>query len=96
MDKLDKNVKEKRNSGLLKSSLLVSFYTGLSRIAGLLRDIVFARCIGAEALADVFFVAFKIPNFFRRILLKALSLKPLCQFWESIEKIDLKMRSNHS
>ena len=67
MDKLDKNVKEKRNSGLLKSSLLVSFYTGLSRIAGLLRDIVFARFIGAEALADVFFVAFKIPNFFRRI-----------------------------
>ena len=66
-NKLDKNVKEKRNSGLLKSSLLVSFYTGLSRVAGLLRDIVFARFIGAEALADVFFVAFKIPNFFRRI-----------------------------
>ena len=96
MDKLDKNVKEKRNSGLLKSSLLVSFYTGLSRIAGLLRDIVFARFIGAEALADVFFVAFKIPNFSGEFLLKALSLKPLCPFWESIEKIDLKMRSNHS
>ena len=39
----------------------------LSRFAGLARDIVFARVIGAEALADVFFVAFKIPNFFRRL-----------------------------
>ena len=96
MDKLDKNVKEKRNSGLLKSSLLVSFYTGLSRIAGLLRDIVFARFIGAEALADVFFVAFKIPNFFRRIFAEGAFSQSLCQFWESIEKIDLKMRSNHS
>ncbi len=54
MDKLDKNVKEKHNSGLLKSSLLVSFYTGLSRIAGLLRDIVFARFIGAEASQTIF------------------------------------------
>ena len=34
---------------------------------GLARDVVFARVIGAEALADVFFVAFKIPNFFRRL-----------------------------
>ncbi len=39
----------------------------LSRILGLLRDIVLARVIGAEALADAFFIAFKIPNFFRRL-----------------------------
>ncbi|MDA8682925.1 murein biosynthesis integral membrane protein MurJ, partial [Porticoccaceae bacterium] len=39
----------------------------LSRLMGLARDIVFARVIGADAFADVFFVAFKIPNFFRRL-----------------------------
>lgn len=39
----------------------------LSRCMGLARDIIFARVIGAEALADAFFVAFKIPNFFRRL-----------------------------
>ncbi|MBT3671432.1 MAG: murein biosynthesis integral membrane protein MurJ [Porticoccaceae bacterium] len=39
----------------------------LSRVMGLARDVVFARVIGAEAFADVFFVAFKIPNFFRRL-----------------------------
>jgi len=58
---------EKQDTGLLRSSGLVSFFTMLSRLMGLVRDIVFARVIGAEALADVFFVAFKIPNFFRRL-----------------------------
>lgn len=53
--------------GLLRSSGVVSAMTMLSRVLGLLRDMVFARVIGADALADAFFVAFKIPNFFRRL-----------------------------
>ena len=53
---------DKTDTGLLRSSALVGFFTMLSRFAGLARDIVFARVIGAEALADVFFDAFKIPN----------------------------------
>ncbi|CAI8364829.1 MAG: putative lipid II flippase MurJ [SAR92 bacterium MED-G29] len=56
-----------KDSGLLRSSGVVSFFTMMSRFMGLARDVVFARVIGAEALADVFFVAFKIPNFFRRL-----------------------------
>ena len=56
-----------KDSGLLRSSGVVSFFTMLSRFMGLARDIIFARVIGAEALADVFFVSFKIPNFFRRL-----------------------------
>ena len=56
-----------KDSGLLRSSGVVSFFTMLSRVMGLARDIVFARVIGADAFADVFFVAFKIPNFFRRL-----------------------------
>ena len=59
--------KVKADGGLLRSSGVVSFFTMLSRVLGLARDIIFARVIGAEALADVFFVAFKIPNFFRRL-----------------------------
>ena len=58
---------QKKDHGLLCSSGVVSFFTMLSRFLGLARDVVFARVIGAEALADVFFVAFKIPNFFRRL-----------------------------
>lgn len=53
--------------GLLRSSGVVGAMTMLSRVLGLARDIVFARVIGADALADAFFVAFKIPNFFRRL-----------------------------
>lgn len=54
-------------AGLLRSSALVGMMTMLSRVLGLVRDVVFARFIGAEAGADAFFVAFKIPNFLRRL-----------------------------
>jgi len=53
--------------GLLRSSALVGAMTMLSRVLGLIRDVVLARVIGADALADAFFVAFKIPNFLRRL-----------------------------
>ena len=56
-----------RDGGLLRSSGVVSAFTMLSRVMGLLRDIIFAQVIGASAFADAFFVAFKIPNFFRRL-----------------------------
>ncbi len=39
----------------------------ISRVLGLVRDVVFARLFGAGMGADAFFVAFKIPNFFRRL-----------------------------
>ena len=57
----------RQGGGLLRSSAVVSLFTMLSRVLGLLRDVVLAQVIGASALADAFFVAFKIPNFFRRL-----------------------------
>ena len=51
---------------LLKSTSVVGGMTLLSRILGLVRDIVFARFFGAGIVMDAFFVAFKIPNIFRR------------------------------
>lgn len=41
--------------------------TMISRVLGLVRDVVFAIFIGAAGGADAFFVAFKIPNFLRRL-----------------------------
>lgn len=41
--------------------------TFLSRILGFIRDLVVARVFGADAGTDAFFVAFKIPNFMRRL-----------------------------
>ncbi|MEM8659448.1 MAG: murein biosynthesis integral membrane protein MurJ [Pseudomonadota bacterium] len=52
---------------LLKSSALVGSMTMLSRVLGLIRDVVIAAFVGASANADAFFVAFKIPNFLRRL-----------------------------
>ncbi|MDT0595836.1 murein biosynthesis integral membrane protein MurJ [Glaciecola petra] len=52
---------------LLKASIIVSAMTFLSRILGLIRDIVVANFMGAGAAADVFFFANKIPNFLRRL-----------------------------
>ncbi|MFK8028742.1 MAG: murein biosynthesis integral membrane protein MurJ [Gammaproteobacteria bacterium] len=54
-------------SNPLKSTGLVGIWTFLSRILGLVRDVVFARFFGAGAGMDVFVVAFQIPNFMRRL-----------------------------
>ena len=52
---------------LVRSSAVVGSATMLSRVLGLLRDVVLANLVGATANADAFFVAFKIPNFLRRL-----------------------------
>ena len=52
---------------LLKSTSIVSLMTFLSRIFGFIRDMVITACFGAGAGVDAFLVAFKIPNFMRRL-----------------------------
>lgn len=52
---------------LVKSTSTVAFFTLVSRISGFLRDVMMANLIGASWLSDAFFVAFKLPNFFRRL-----------------------------
>lgn len=52
--------------GLLQSTSVVSAMTLLSRVLGLVRDIVFARFFGATIVMDAFIVANRIPNMLRR------------------------------
>ena len=52
---------------LLSSASIFSFYTLISRILGYLRDILIAIFLGASIFADAFFVAFRLPNTFRRL-----------------------------
>ncbi len=52
---------------LLKSTGTFGFYTFISRLLGYLRDILIAIFLGTGLLADAFFVAFRIPNTFRRL-----------------------------
>ncbi len=52
---------------LLSSASVFSFFTLISRILGYLRDILIAIFLGATIFADAFFVAFRLPNTFRRL-----------------------------
>tara|TARA_Y100000591_G_scaffold149622_1_gene128537 strand:+ start:6568 stop:8094 length:1527 start_codon:yes stop_codon:yes gene_type:complete len=52
---------------LLSTASIFSFFTLISRILGYLRDILIAIFLGASIFADAFFVAFRLPNTFRRL-----------------------------
>ena len=52
---------------LLSSTSVFGFYTLISRILGYLRDILIAIFLGTSVYADAFFVAFRLPNSFRRL-----------------------------
>ena len=62
---MSEEVTDNTGSGLLKSSGVVSSLTMVSRISGLIRDMVVAHFFGSGA--DAFFIAFRIPNLFRRL-----------------------------
>lgn len=52
---------------LFKSTAIVGGMTGISRVLGFARDMVFAQLFGAGMASDAFLAAFRIPNFFRRL-----------------------------
>ncbi|WP_085906458.1 murein biosynthesis integral membrane protein MurJ [Kiloniella majae] len=52
---------------LVRNLATVSGFTGISRILGFARDILVAAFLGAGPIADAFFVAFRLPNLFRRL-----------------------------
>ncbi len=52
---------------LLRSIVTVGSLTMASRVLGFIRDVLVAAVLGAGLTADVFFVAFKLPNLFRRL-----------------------------
>lgn len=52
---------------LIRATGIVGSGTLLSRVLGFVRDMVIARIFGAGDATDAYFVAFRIPNFFRRL-----------------------------
>ena len=52
---------------LVRAVATVGSYTMISRVTGFARDVLIAATLGAGPIADAFFVAFKLPNFFRRL-----------------------------
>ncbi|MEM7097148.1 MAG: murein biosynthesis integral membrane protein MurJ [Pseudomonadota bacterium] len=54
-------------ANLTRQGTIVASMTLLSRISGFVRDVVLAYMFGATQYADMFFVALRVPNFFRRM-----------------------------
>ncbi|MEM9599623.1 MAG: murein biosynthesis integral membrane protein MurJ [Pseudomonadota bacterium] len=52
---------------LLRSTAIIASLTLVSRVMGLIRDVLIAKYLGAGAVSDAFFTAFKLPNVFRRM-----------------------------
>lgn len=84
----------------LISGLVISAFTFLSRIFGLLRDIALAATFGGSGALDAFLIAFRIPNFFRRIFAEGAfvqSLLPMVvEFQSKGDKQALKEFLSHS
>jgi len=61
------NEKTSGSKRLLKAGSITGSMTMVSRVLGLARDVTIARLFGDSDAADAFFLAFKIPNFMRRL-----------------------------
>lgn len=60
-------VRPSENRQIFRAAGVVSSFTVLSRITGLIRDVVVSYQFGAGPAAEAFFVAFRLPNLFRRL-----------------------------
>ena len=78
---------------LVKSTGTFGFYTIISRLLGYLRDVVIAIFLGTSFLADAFFVAFRIPNTFRRLFAEGTFNSAFVPSYTS-ELVKNKSRSN--
>lgn len=74
----------------LLNTLKVSFWTLLSRIAGLLRDVATTSLLGASFLHDVFVVALKIPNVFRRLFAEGAFSQAFIPIYSQLNSLDDK------
>ena len=52
---------------LLRSTAIIGSLTLVSRVLGLVRDMLIATFLGAGVISDAFFTAFKLPNVFRKM-----------------------------
>ena len=78
---------------LIKPFLTISGLTFVSKILGFFRDILIAAFVGAGFIADVFFVAFKLPNFFRRLFAEGAFSAAFIPIFSSILKKNGKSKA---
>lgn len=81
---------------LIKSGLIVSAMTLISRVLGLVRDIVIAKTFGASPLADAFLFANKIPNFLRRLFAEGAFAQAFVPVLSEYQTKDAEQGSNET
>src|SRR5690606_14070244 len=62
-----RRVGNRARMSLFRATFTVGGLTAISRVLGFIRDVLMARILGAGLVADCFVLAFKLPNFFRRL-----------------------------
>ena len=87
------SVFDKENKTII-SAFIISFGVLLSRFTGLLRDIFFASFLGTGIVAEAFYVAFRLPNTFRRIFAEGAFSNVFVPFYSSKVK-DNKILANY-
>ena len=80
----------KKQAALLASGAVVSAMTMLSRVLGLVRDVVIANLLGASLAADVFLFAQKIPNFLRRLFAEGAFAQAFVPVLKDIQQNDTR------
>ena len=80
-------------NSIVKAFINVSFWTFVSRVFGFLRDILLAASIGAGPISDAFFVAFKLPNMFRRLTAEGALVQSFLPTFTFIEEQKSKEKS---
>ncbi len=80
-----------KKNNFIKSFSLMSLLTFFSRVIGYVRDFFFAFLLGATPLADSFLLAFRIPNFFRRLFAEGAINNAFIPIYLSIENKKNKM-----
>ena len=77
-------------NSILKAFINFSFWTAISRVFGLLRDVLLAASLGAGTVSDAFFVAFKLPNMFRRLVAEGALVQSFLPTFSYIEENNSK------
>lgn len=75
-----------KERSLIRNTAVVGAGTFLSRITGLIREILVSSMFGASWVTDVFFVAYTIPNLLRRLFAEGHSVLQLFRYFLNIRK----------
>ena len=82
-------------SGLLSAFSRISVFTALSRVLGFTRDIILAAVLGIGPVSDAFFVAFKLPNLFRRLTAEGAMTSAFIPGYTGVEQSEGKTAAQH-